>query len=289
MTKLSRNYLCWCGSGKKYKNCHLEEDEMLRDFEDQGYFAPPKDVFKTEEQIEGIRKSGKLTKRILDMVEERIKAGVSTNEINTWVHEYTIQNGGIPAPLNYEGFTKSVCTSINNVICHGIPNDHEILKDGDIINIDVTTILDGYFSDASRMFIIGNASEKAVKLVNVAKECLYLGIREVKPYKDLNAIGDVIEDYANSMGFSVVRDLCGHGVGVEIHEEPQVDHYRKNEKGLIMIPGMVFTIEPMINEGSYECNFLDDGWTVLTKDGGLSAQWEHTMCVTKDGVEILTD
>jgi methionyl aminopeptidase len=196
MTKLSRNYLCWCGSGKKYKNCHLEEDEMLRDFEDQGYFAPPKDVFKTEEQIEGIRKSGRLTKRILDMVEEKIKAGVSTNEINNWVHEYTIQNGGIPAPLNYEGFTKSVCTSINNVICHGIPNDHEILKDGDIINVDVTTILDGYFSDASRMYIIGNASEKAVKLVNAAKECLYLGIREVKPYKDLNAIGDVIEDYA---------------------------------------------------------------------------------------------
>lgn len=289
MMKLQRNYLCWCGSGKKYKNCHLEEDELLRELEDQGYFAPPKDLFKNEEQIEGIRKSGKLTKKILDMVGERIKVGVSTNEINTWVHEYTIQNGGIPAPLNYEGFPKSVCISRNNVICHGIPSDEEKIQDGDIVNIDVTTILDGYYSDASRMYIIGNAPENAVKLVNVAKECMELGIKEVKPYRDMNSIGNVIEDYANKNGFSVVRDLCGHGVGIEFHEEPQVDHYRKNEKGLIMIPGMVFTIEPMINEGSYECNFLDDGWTVVTKDGGLSAQWEHTVCVTKDGFEILTD
>ena len=259
------------------------------ELENQGYFAPPRDVFKTEEQIEGIRKSGKLTKRILDMVEERIKIGVSTNEINTWVHEYTVQNGGIPAPLNYEGFTKSVCVSRNNVICHGIPNDEEKLQDGDIVNVDVTTILDGYYSDASRMYIIGNAADNAVKLVNVARECMNLGINEVKAYKDMNSIGNVIEDHANKNGFSVVRALCGHGVGVEFHEEPQVDHYRKKEKGLIMIPGMVFTIEPMINEGSYECSFLDDGWTVVTKDRKLSAQWEHTIVVTKDGYELLTD
>ncbi len=287
--KLQRNYTCWCGSGKKYKHCHLEEDELLMELENQGYFAPPRDVFKTEEQIEGIRKSGKLTKRILDMVEERIKIGVSTNEINTWVHEYTVQNGGIPAPLNYEGFTKSVCVSRNNVICHGIPNDEEKLQDGDIVNVDVTTILDGYYSDASRMYIIGNAADNAVKLVNVARECMNLGINEVKAYKDMNSIGNVIEDHANKNGFSVVRALCGHGVGVEFHEEPQVDHYRKKEKGLIMIPGMVFTIEPMINEGSYECSFLDDGWTVVTKDRKLSAQWEHTIVVTKDGYELLTD
>jgi methionyl aminopeptidase len=289
MNKLSRNDLCWCGSGKKYKNCHLEEDEILENLENEGYFIPPMDVVKTPEQIEGIRRSGKLTKEILDMVGERIQTGISTNEINDWVHNYTIERGALPAPLNYQGYPKSTCTSINNVICHGIPCDDEILKDGDIINVDVTTILDGYYADASRMFIIGNASEKAVKLVNVAKECMYAGISQVKPYQSMNQIGNTIEDIANKNGFSVVRDLCGHGVGLEFHEEPQVDHYRRKDKGLIMIPGMVFTIEPMINEGSYKCDVLEDGWTVVTKDDSLSAQWEHTIVVTKTGVELLTD
>lgn len=284
----SRNDLCWCGSGKKYKKCHMDQDMSLYKYADEGYIIPHTKMIKNEQQIEGIRKSGVITKKVLDMVEERIKAGVTTNEINEWVHEYTVQNGAYPAPLNYLGFPKSVCTSINNVICHGIPDD-TVLKEGDIVNIDVTSILDGYYSDASRMMIIGEAAENAVKLVKVAKECLYAGIEQVKPYASLNNTGNAIEELANKNGYSVVRDLGGHGIGVKFHEEPHIDHFKKNGKGLLMVSGMVFTIEPMINEGTYECNFLSDDWTVVTKDGLLSAQWEHTVVVTDNGVELLTD
>ena len=287
MKRPNRNDLCWCGSGKKYKKCHLEEDNKLIKYEDLGFDIPSHKIIKTPEQIEGIRKSGKLTRDILDIVEERIGVGVTTNEINEWVHEYTVSHGGIPAPLNYEGFPKSVCTSINNVICHGIPDD-TVLKDGDIINIDVSTILDGYYSDASRMFIIGNASERQTKLVNAAKESLYIGINAVKPYGGLHAIGVAIEEYCHSLGYTVVRRFGGHGVGLEFHEEPHVDHFALRTKGMLLVPGMVFTIEPMVNEGGYDCTILDDEWTVVTKDGSLSAQWEHTIVVTENGVEILT-
>jgi methionyl aminopeptidase len=286
MRLLSRNDLCWCGSGKKYKKCHLDQDMALYTYEEQGYTLPPRGVIKTSEQIEGIRKSGELTKRILDMVAERIKPGVTTNEINQWVHDYTVQNGAYPAPLNYSGFPKSVCTSINNVICHGIP-DETTLKEGMIINVDVTSILEGYYSDASRMFMIGQASDTARKLVEVAKECMYLGIEQVRPYTDLNNIGRVIEEHANKNGFSVVREFGGHGHGLQFHEFPHVDHFSKKDKGVLLLPNMVLTIEPMINEGSYECNILEDEWTVITKDGSLSAQWEHTIRVTEDGYEIL--
>lgn len=287
MQKISRNDLCWCGSGKKYKKCHLDSDLKLQEFEEQGFVIPPMRIRKSQEQIEGIRKSGILTSEILDMVGKGIKEGVTTNEINKWVHEYTIEHGASPAPLNYQGFPKSVCTSINDVICHGIPDD-TVLKNGDIINIDVTTILNGYYSDASRMFIIGEASEKAKKLVEVAKECLEIGINAVKPYSSLNEVGNKIEEYANKNGFSVVRDLGGHGVGIEFHEFPHVNHFKTNEKPILLVPGMVFTIEPMINEGSYRCVCLEDDWTVVTEDNSLSAQWEHTIVVTETGVEILT-
>lgn len=261
--------------------------EIIMDLERQGYFIPPFYTIKTREQIEGIRKSGKLTKKILDIVEERIKPGVTTNEVNQWVQDYTVEHGGYPAPLNYEGYPKSVCISINDVVCHGIPDD-TVLKEGDIVNVDVSTILDGYYSDASRMFMIGKVSHEAEKLVKVTKECLNLGIRQVKAFNSFNAIGNTIEDYANNNGFSVVREYCGHGVGIEFHEEPQVDHYRRRDKGLIMLPGMVFTIEPMVNAGKFRCKTLSDGWTVLTADGSLSAQWEHTVVVTEKGCEILT-
>lgn len=286
MKRPSRNDLCWCGSGKKYKKCHMEEDKKLYVYEEQGFIIPPLNIIKTPEQIEGIRKSGKITNEILDMVAERIKVGVTTNEIDNWVSEYTMKSGAIAAPLNYCGFPKSVCTSINDVICHGIPEDRP-LKNGDIINVDVSTILHGYYSDASRMFIVGEASENAVKLVEAAKEALYIGINEVKPYGDLNAVGIAIENYCNKLGYSVVRDLGGHGVGLKFHEEPHVDHFAKPGKGVLLLPGMVFTIEPMINEGSYKCVTLEDDWTVVTKDGSLSAQWEHTILVTESGVEIL--
>jgi methionyl aminopeptidase len=286
MKILSRNDICWCGSGKKYKKCHMDQDMALYTYQEQGYILPPRGVIKTQEQIEGIRRSGNLTKEILDKVRDIIKAGVTTNEINEWVHDFTVKNGGIPAPLNYKGFPKSVCTSINNVICHGIPDETK-LKDGDIVNIDVTTILDGYYSDASRMFMVGNVSEKAKKLVAVAKECLLIGLNQIKPYTALNNIGRAVEEHANNHSFSIVRDYGGHGVGVAFHEFPHVDHYARKDKGVLLIPNMVFTVEPMVNEGVFECDTLEDGWTVVTKDGTLSAQWEHTILVTEDGYEIL--
>lgn len=286
MVRINRNDPCWCGSGKKYKKCHMDEDMKLYEYEEKGYVVPHPKLIKTKEQIDGIRKSGVITKAILDMVGERITAGITTNEINDWVHQYTIEHGAIPAPLNYHGFPKSTCTSINDVICHGIPDD-TVLKNGDIINVDVTTILDGYYSDASRMYIIGEAKEEAVKLVEVAKECLYKGIEAVKPFGSLYDIGRAIEPYAKQNGFSVVRDYGGHGLGLKFHEDPHVDHFARPGKGMLLVPGMVMTIEPMINQGGYECVTLEDDWTTVTKDGSLSAQWEHTIVITESGIEIL--
>jgi methionyl aminopeptidase len=224
---------------------------------------------------------------ILDLVEKSIGIGTTTLEINQWVHEYTIAHGGIPAPLNYEGFPRSVCTSINNVICHGIP-DRTVLQDGDIVNVDVTTILHGYYGDVSRMFLIGDPTIEARNLVRVARECLYLGIDQVKPFNRIGDIAFAIEQHANQYGYSVVQAYGGHGVGLEFHEEPFVQHYGVKDCGMVLVPNMVFTIEPMINAGSYECERLEDGWTTITMDGSLSAQWEHTVRVTETGVEILS-
>jgi methionyl aminopeptidase len=281
---LLRNDMCWCGSGKKYKHCHMDnDDELIK----KGCIMPPREIIKTREQIEGIRKSGVLTRKILDMVAERIKLGITTNQINDWVYEYTVQNGGYPAPLNYNGYPKSICTSINNVICHGIPNE-TVLKNGDIINIDVSTILDGYYSDSSRMFKIGEVSAVADKLVECASTCLKLGIDAVKPYESISDIGRAIEPYAKSQGYSVVRDFGGHGIGIEFHEDPFISHYAPNTDEMIMLPGMVFTVEPMINEGRKNCRILSNGWTTVTIDRSLSAQWEHTVVVTSEGVELLT-
>jgi len=261
--------------------------KIFAHLQSQGYHIPHKNLIKTKEQIDGIRKASQMTKDILDMLEGRIKAGVTTLQVNEWVHEYTIKHGAKPAPLNYLNFPKSCCTSPNNVICHGIP-DKTVLKNGDIINVDVTTIVDGYFGDASRMYMIGEPSEQAKQLVKITKECLELGIEQVKPLNDLNNIGKVIEQHALKNGYSVVRNYCGHGVGLKFHEKPEVMHYRQKKKGTLLMPGMIFTIEPMINEGKYECVILNDGWTAVTKDGKLSAQWEHTVLVTENGVEILT-
>ena len=293
---LARNAPCWCGSGKKFKKCHLGEEQVQ---------SPPKHEkpqlrdnlisIKTEEQIEGIRKSSKLTKKLLDMVEDRIAEGMTTNEIDQWVHSETLANGAIPAPLNYghgKGkrrmpFPKSICTSPNNVICHGIPNN-QALSNGDILNVDITCVLNGYYGDASRMFIIGDVPEETRELVEVTRECLNLGIEQVFPSNRLGDIGHAIQNHAEKHGFSVVRDFAGHGVGLEFHEAPQVLHYGQPGKGEILRENMVFTIEPMINMGSYECRILGDGWTAVTADGSLSAQWEHTLLVTDSGAEILT-
>ena len=246
-------------------------------------------LVKSVEQIEGIRESGKINTAVLDYVEAHIQAGISTEEIDRWVYEETVRMGAIPAPLNYEGFPKSVCTSRNNVICHGIPNEKEILKEGDIINVDVSTIYNGYFSDASRMFCIGEVSADKKRLVQVAKESIQVGLMEVKPWKPLGDMGHAILMYAMSQGYSVVEQIGGHGVGLKFHEDPFVSYVSPKGTGEIMVPGMVFTIEPMINMGSPEF-FVDDsnGWTVYTEDGMPSAQWEVTVAVMENGYEVLT-
>ncbi|MEA1927223.1 MAG: methionyl aminopeptidase [Candidatus Auribacterota bacterium] len=281
---IGRNDPCWCGSGKKYKKCHLSIDQARHSHPGKTRAGI---LIKTEGQIDGIRAASRMTAQLLDMVAGRIRAGITTNEIDSWVHEETIARGGIPAPLNYHGFPKSVCTSLNDEICHGIP-DKTILKHGDIINVDITTILDGYYGDASRMFMIGEVSDKAREIIEVAGECLSRGIRMVKPGNRFGDIGWTIQEYAENKGFSVVRDYTGHGVGIEFHEPPNVCHYGKRGTGELIQPDMVFTIEPMINAGTYKCRLLSNGWTAVTRDGALSAQWEHTVRVTGDGVEILT-
>lgn len=266
-----------------------EFDKKVLAFQNRGELVPKRKLIKTPEQIEGIRRSGVVNTGVLDLIEQEIHIGMSTAEIDRLVYEYTTDHGAIPAPLNYEGFPKSVCTSINEVVCHGIPSEDEILEEGDIINVDVSTILDGYYSDASRMFILGETTPEKAKLVRVAKECLEIGQAAAKPWGFVGDIGKAIAKHAHSNGFSVVRDLCGHGVGLAFHEDPEVDHYNTHRNGMLLVPGMVFTIEPMINMGTWEV-FVDeeDDWTIVTEDELPSAQWEHTFVMTEHGLEILT-
>ena len=286
----NRNDECWCGSGLKYKKCHLEFDEKINFLRSKGKITPLKRMIKNAKQIEGIRKAAEINSGLLDLAEENIKEGMTTEEINKMVHKYTIDHGAIPADLNYEGFPKSVCISINDEVCHGIPSTDRILKDGDIVNVDATTNLNGYFADASRMFMIGNVSEENKKLVQVTKECLEKAISIIKPFETtLGDIGAVIAEHAKNNHYTVVREFCGHGVGLAIHEDPTVLHNGKRGTGMVLVPGMVFTIEPMINAGDRKI-FIDkkSGWIVKTKDGSYSAQWEHTLLVTNDGVEIIS-
>lgn len=266
-----------------------ELDKIVLDYQARGFKVPSRKLIKTAEQIEGIRRSGVVNTGVLDLVAREIHEGMTTQEIDTLVYDYTRAHGAVPAPLNYEGFPKSVCTSVNEVVCHGIPNDYEVLRKGDIINVDVSTILDGYYSDASRMFVIGKAAPEKQRLVDVARECLELGMKAARPFGFLGDIGYAIQRHAEAAGFSVVRDLCGHGVGLAFHEEPDVNHYGRKGTGMLLVPGMVFTIEPMINMGVKDV-FVDedDGWTVVTEDGLPSAQWEHTFVMTEHGLEILS-
>ena len=284
--KLARNQPCWCGSGKKYKNCHFIADKANRT--PSRHPTSSRIIIKSEEQIAAIRKSCQLVKQTLDRVNEIIREGITTLEINDWVHNFIIANKGIPAPLNYKGFPKSVCTSINDVICHGVP-DGTRLKNGDIINVDVTIILNGYYGDCSRMYYIGEPSAEARKLVEVTKECLYIGIEHAKPMNTIGDIGYAIQQHAEKHGYSVVKDYAGHGVGLKFHEEPTVNHFGKKGTGPEIMPNMVFTIEPMINMGGYQSKVLADKWTAVTVDGSLSAQWEHTVRTTETSVEILTE
>ena len=343
--KIGRNDPCWCGSGKKYKKCHEAFDEKMEIMKQKGYAVIDHDLIKTPEQIAKIKESCKINIAVLDYVEEHIKPGVSTEEIDRWVHEETVRHGGIPAPLNYEGFPKSVCTSVNEVVCHGIPDEEQILKEGDIINVDVSTIYNGYYSDSSRMFCIGKVSPEKEKLVKVTKECVEIGISQVKPWTPIGNMGsavhkhavengysadpsrlckmgnvseraerlvrvteecvqrglaaakpwghlgdiaDAINTHAQANGYSVVEEIGGHGIGLEFHEDPFVSYVTPKGSEMLLVPGMMFTIEPMVNMGSDEI-YTDeiDEWTVRTEDGLPSAQWEVTVLVTETGCEVI--
>lgn len=262
------------------------------EWETKGKLVPTPDLVKTKEQIAGIRRAGILNTAVLDTVAEKIREGMSTAEIDRIVYDYTTSHGGVPAPLHYEGFPCSCCTSVNDVVCHGIPSEDEILEEGDIVNVDCTTILDGFYADASRMFVIGKTSPARQHLVDVAYECLKIGEQVCsEPYVFVGDMGNAIARHAHGNGYTVVRDLCGHGVGLAFHEEPDVEHYGKKGSGMLLVPGMTFTIEPMINGGDWEvCGDEEDetGWIVLTEDGEDSAQWEHTYVMTENGVEVIT-
>ena len=286
--KLGRNDPCWCGSGKNYKKCHEEFDNKIAWYKSEGHIVPEDSMRKTPEQIEKIRESCRINIAVLDYVAENIRVGMTTQEIDDLVSQKTAELGGIPAPLNYEGYPKSVCTSINEVVCHGIPSDKTVLKDGDIVNVDVSTIYNGYFSDSSRMFCIGNVSPEKKKLVDVVKECVELGLEKVQPWAFLGDMGQAVNDHAKANGYSVVREIGGHGVGLEFHEDPWVSYVSKAGTEMLLVPGMIFTIEPMVNMGTHRV-FVDkdDDWTIYTADKKPSAQWEIMVLVTEDGHEVL--
>lgn len=282
-TKIGRNAPCPCGSGKKYKKCCA-----LKAAERPAYHPErPKIRLKAPHDIEMLRRAGQLVIETLSLVETALKPGITTESINTLVHNYTLENGAVPAPLNYRGYPKSVCVSVNEEICHGIPGPR-IIIDGDIVNVDVTSILQGYYADANRSFFIGTPGPDAQKIVAVAKQSLKEGLAMVKPGNTIGDIGWAIQTYAEDQGCSVVREFVGHGVGFDFHEPPQVPHFGRRGEGIHLVPGMVFTIEPMINLGGYELTVLDDQWTAVTKDGSLSAQFEQTVLVTDKGYESLT-
>ncbi len=286
--KVGRNDPCPCGSGLKYKKCCFGKKVWIS----------PKDVkikylqkygirLKSEKDIDGIRKTGELAIKTLTLVENIIRPGLKTDEINTLVHDFTTSKGAVCAPLNYRGFPKSVCVSINEEICHGFPGDR-ILHDGDIVNVDVTPIMNGYYADMSKTFFVGTPGQNAKKIVKITRECLKAGLKEVKPGNTVGDIGWAIQKCAESWKTSVVREFVGHGVGFDFHEPPQIPHYGKRKEGITLVPGMVFTIEPMINLGKKELYLLDNNWTAVTADKKLSAQFEQTIRVTETGHESLT-
>lgn len=285
---LGRNELCWCGSQKKYKKCHAEFDSRIEFYRLSGHIVPSRKLVKSPDQIEGIRKSGEINIAVLDAVAKYIQAGITTEDINRLVYEKTKELGGIPAQLGYEGFPKSVCTSVNEQVCHGIPSGDVVLRDGDIINVDASTVYNGYFSDSSRMFCVGEVDKEAQKLVRVVRECVELGLEQVKPWGFLGDMGQAVHEHAIKNGYHVVKEIGGHGVGLEFHEDPWVSYVSKAKTEMLMVPGMIFTIEPMVNAGTDEI-VLDrkNGWTTYTADGSLSAQCEIMVLVTDTGHEVL--
>jgi methionyl aminopeptidase len=285
--KIGRNDPCLCGSGLKYKKCCLGRLPSRIPNIKKIYAQKYKIRLKAAADIEGIKKAGRLVLQSLDLVESELRTEMTTAAIDGLVHQFTIKNGGIPAPLNYRNFPKSVCVSVNEVICHGIPGDR-VLHDGDIVNVDVTTILNGYYADASKTFFVGTPGPEAQKIVGVARESLKIGMSMVRPGNTTGDIGWAIQKYAEDLDCSVVREFTGHGVGFEFHEPPHVPHFGNKGEGIALVPGMVFTIEPMINLGRRDLLILEDNWTAVTRDGSLSAQFEQTVVVTNNGFESLT-
>ncbi len=287
--QLGRNDECWCGSGKKYKKCHLDIDNRLQECYEQGLEVPERSLLKTAADIEGIKKSAQINIGVLDYVAKHIGVGVSTEEIDQWVYKYTVDHGGIPADLNFEGYPKSVCTSVNDEVCHGIPSPEVILREGDIVNVDCSTILDGYFSDSSRMFCIGEVDPEWRRLVEVSKECVQAGLDAIKPWGFLGDVGAAVNAHAQSKGYSVVYEFGGHGIGLEFHEDPFVSFTTEAGTGMVLAPGLCFTIEPMVNMGKPDIDMSDpNGWTVRTKDGLPTAQWEVQLVITEEGYELLS-
>ena len=289
MVTPGRNDECWCGSGRKYKKCHLANDERMEELAAQGFEVLPRTLLKSAVGIEGIKYSAEVNVGALDLVEARIGVGTTTEEIDQWVYNYCIEHDAIPADLNYEGFPKSVCTSINEVVCHGIPSPDDVLKSGDIVNVDMSTIRNGYFSDSSRMFCIGEVSDEAKRLVEVTRESVQAGLAAVKPWGFLGDVSAAVNKVATQAGFTVVREFGGHGIGLEFHEDPWVGFNEKAGTGPILVPGMCFTIEPMVNAGAQEIDMSDpNGWTVRTADRSLTAQWEVQLVVTETGYELIS-
>jgi len=285
--KVGRNDPCPCGSGLKYKKCCLNQDIQDSKRTKELYYQKYRIQLKNRDDIEGIKRAGRLALDTLALVEPEIRPGITTDEINTLVHEFTVKNRATSGPLNYRGFPKSVCVSINEEICHGIPGDR-VLKQGDIANVDVTPILNGYYADVSKTYFVGTPDTDAKKIVRVARESLKVGMSMVRPGNTIGDIGWAIQKHAEREGCSVVREFVGHGVGIKFHEPPQVPHFGRKGEGIVMVPGMIFTIEPMINLGKKDLRILDDNWTAVTEDGSLSAQFEQTILVTHDGFESLT-
>lgn len=284
-----RNEKCWCGSGLKYKKCHERDDLHMEVLAGQGFEVLPRSLLKSAADIEGIKRSAEVNIGVLDYVGERIHAGLSTEEIDQWIYDYCIEHDAIPADLDYEGFPKSVCTSINEVVCHGIPSPDDVLHDGDIVNVDMSTIKDGYFSDSSRMYCIGEVDPEWRRLVEVTRESVKAGLAAVKPWIPLGDVSAAVNKVAVDAGFSVVAEFGGHGIGLEFHEDPFVSFVAQAGTGPVLVPGMCFTIEPMVNLGGAAIDMNDpNGWTVRTADGKPSAQWEVQLVVTEDGYELLS-
>ena len=289
MVKIGRNDPYWCGSGKKYKQCHEAFDAKIKKYQLQGARVPDHDIIKTPEQIEKIKESCVINVKILDTLDKEICEGMELSKINDIVNEITYGAGAIPAPLNYEGYPYSVCTSVNEQVCHGYPHKGVYLKDGDIVNVDCSTILNGYFSDSSRMYCIGNVSEEKRRLVDTTREAVYAGLEKVQPWGFLGDMGQAVHDYCYDRGYTVVREIGGHGVGLEFHEDPWVGYHTKAGTDMLLVPGMIFTIEPMVNMGKEKIKTnKENGWEVSTADGQPSAQWEIMVLVTEDGHEVLS-